>query len=210
MSFRCLQARRIRPFSLLPTPQTSLSTLFLQNTPLPCIEHYDRVMKSILMLPRNPRLGRTEFFRSRLTCRRTMIAAPKPGSGPLMSRRADRELPSITNSRRWLYSIPIFALIMGFSTAAIFNYQKSSSSVVSSALYSLRTNPQARELLGDEIYFASKFPWIKGEMNQLHGRINIRFWVKGTRQMALMRFKSERKYRMGYVCAFMEPAEHSG
>lgn len=88
---------------------------------------------------------------------------------------------------------------MGLSTAAIFNYQKSSSSVVSSSLYALRTNPQAREILGDEIYFASKFPWIAGELNQLHGRIDIQFWVKGTRQQALMRFKSDRKQRMGLV-----------
>lgn len=53
--------------------------------------------------------------------------------------------------------------------------------------------------MGDEIYFASKFPWISGEMNQLHGRIDIHFWVKGKKQKALMNFKSERKYRMGYV-----------
>ncbi|KAF2223585.1 cytochrome oxidase complex assembly protein 1-domain-containing protein [Elsinoe ampelina] len=130
--------------------------------------------------------------------RRTLIAAPKPGSGPLMSRRADRELPSVNNSRRWLKTVPVFLLVMGLSTAAIFNYQKSSSSVVSSTLYALRTNSQAREILGDEIYFASKFPWISGELNQLHGRIDIKFWVKGRKQKALMRFKSERKYRMGY------------
>ncbi|KAF4551709.1 Cytochrome c oxidase assembly factor 1-like protein [Elsinoe fawcettii] len=130
--------------------------------------------------------------------RRTLIAAPKPGSGPLMSRRADRELPSANNSRRWLKTVPVFILIMGLSSAAIFNYQKSSSSVVSSTLYALRTNSQAREILGDEIYFASKFPWIWGELNQLHGRIDIQFWVKGRKQKALMRFKSERKYRMGY------------
>ncbi|KAF2155711.1 DUF1783-domain-containing protein [Myriangium duriaei CBS 260.36] len=130
--------------------------------------------------------------------RRTLIAAPKPGSGPLMSRRADRELPSVNTSRRWLFSIPVFLAVMGLSTAAIFNYQKSSSSVVSSSLYALRTNSQARQILGDEIYFASKFPWISGELNQLHGRIDIKFWVKGTKQQALMRFKSDRKYRMGY------------
>lgn len=143
------------------------------------------------------RLARSVF--RNVAPRRTMTAAPKPGEGPLMSRRSDRELPSIQSSRRWLRSVPIFAAVMISSTLAIFNYQKASSSVVSSTLYALRTNPQARELLGDEIYFASKFPWIRGEMNQLHGRIDIKFWVKGTRAKALMRFKSERKTRMGYV-----------
>ncbi|KAK4496321.1 hypothetical protein PRZ48_012301 [Zasmidium cellare] len=131
--------------------------------------------------------------------RRTLIAAPKPGSGPLLERRSDRALPSIsTGSYRWLKTMPIFAVIMVGSMLAIFNYQKTSSSVVSSTLYALRTNPEARQILGDEIYFASQIPWISGEMNQLHGRIDISYWVKGTKGKALMRFKSERKTRMGY------------
>ena len=149
-------------------------------------------------------LGKSNIFARRnglvaQPARRTLVAAPKPNSGPLMERRGDRALPSIEGNNRWLRSIPIFALVMGVSMAAIFNYQKQSSSVVTSTLYSLRTNPRARELLGDEVYFASQIPWIRGEMNQLKGRINIRFWVKGNRQQALMRFRSERKLRMGYV-----------
>lgn len=119
-----------------------------------------------------------------------------------MDRRSDRELPSIESSRRWLKTLPIFFLVMTVSTLAIFNYQKASSSVVSSTLYALRTNPKAREILGDEIYFNSQAPWIWGEMNQLHGRIDIKFWVKGTRRKAEMRFKSERKTRLGLVSAF--------
>ncbi|KAK3112207.1 cytochrome oxidase assembly protein 1 [Teratosphaeriaceae sp. CCFEE 6253] len=131
--------------------------------------------------------------------RRTIIAAPRPGSGPLMERRADRELPAIsTHDYRWLRSLPIFVAIMAGSMLAIFNYQKQSSSVVSSTLYALRTNPQAREILGDEIYFNSKIPIIWGELNQLHGRINISFWVKGKKGKGLMKFRSERKTRMGF------------
>lgn len=139
------------------------------------------------------------LFRRHVAPRRTLTAAPKPNSGPLMSRRNDRELPSIASSHRWLRTIPVFLFVMTVSSLAIFNYQKSSSSVVNSTLYALRTNPQAREILGDEIYFANKIPWIWGELNQLHGRIDIQFWVKGTRQKALMRFNSERKTRMGNV-----------
>jgi cytochrome c oxidase assembly factor 1 len=85
------------------------------------------------------------------------------------------------------------------SALAIFNYQKSQSSVVASTMYSLRTNPEAREILGDEIYFANRFPWIWGELNQVRGKINISFWVKGTKRQALMRFRCERRTRMGYV-----------
>jgi cytochrome c oxidase assembly factor 1 len=115
-----------------------------------------------------------------------------------MERRSDRALPSIsTTSYRWLRTVPIFAALMTASVLAIFNYQKQSSSVVSSTMYALRTNAQAREILGDEIYFAHQIPWISGEINQLHGRIDISFWVKGTRGRGRMRFRSLREGRMG-------------
>ncbi|KAF2720824.1 DUF1783-domain-containing protein [Polychaeton citri CBS 116435] len=132
--------------------------------------------------------------------RRTIVAAPKPNSGPLMERRGDRALPVVSGSMsgRWLKTLPVFIAVMTVSCLAIFNYQKSSSSVVNSTLYALRTNPQARDVLGDEIYFAHQIPWIWGELNQLHGRIDISFRVKGTKNKAMMRFKSERKTRMGY------------
>lgn len=154
------------------------------------------------MLPR-PHLRPSrlrDLFKNHATPRRTITAAPGPNSGPLMERRSDRALPTLsTGTSRWLKTLPIFAVIMTGSVLAIFNYQKQSSSVVSSTLYALRTNAEAREILGDEIYFNSKLPIIWGELNQLHGRIDISFWVKGTRGKGLMRFRSERKSRMGFV-----------
>ena len=36
-------------------------------------------------------------------------------------------------------------------------------------------------------------------MNQLHGKIDIQFGVKGKTGSGLMRFRSVRKTRMGYV-----------
>lgn len=130
--------------------------------------------------------------------RRTLVNAPKLGDGPLMQRRPDRELPEIQNSgMKWAKTIPLFLAILISCTLAIFNYQKSNSSVVASTLYALRTSPAAREYLGDEIYFAHKMPWIWGEMNQLHGRINIEFEVKGSKNRATMKFKSTRATRQG-------------
>ncbi|KAI0518247.1 DUF1783-domain-containing protein [Xylaria bambusicola] len=126
-----------------------------------------------------------------LAQRRTLVSAPKPGDGPLMERRADRELPNI-ESFRWSRSLPIFLALIAVSSFAIFNYQKLSSPVVASTLYALRTNKKAREILGDEIYFKHQIPWISGEMNQLRGRIDISFAVKGTRSTAVMRFASVR------------------
>lgn len=141
--------------------------------------------------------------------RRTLIPAPTPSSGPLIDRRPDRELPSVHSSKRWIRTVPVFIAIVGAVTLAIFNYQKSSSSVVSSSLYALRTSPRAREILGDEIYFADRIPWISGEMDQLHGQINISFWVKGTKSKGKMRFKSVRPERMSYVSLFLRQVAFS-
>lgn len=131
--------------------------------------------------------------------RRTLVAPPRPNSGPLLSRRADRELPSAGSHRRWLGTIPVFAVILVASALGIFNYQKSSSSVVNSNLYALRRSAKAREALGDEIYFAHRIPWISGELNQLHGRIDISFWVKGSKAQGKMRFKSTRESKRSFV-----------
>lgn len=131
--------------------------------------------------------------------RRTLIAAPKPNSGPLMERRADRDLPTLSSPNRWMRTLPVFAAIMAACTLAIFNYQKSNSSVVDSALYSLRTNEEARRILGDEIYFAQQLPWIWGKIDQVHGEIDVSFMVKGTKGRAMMRFRSIRRTRMGFV-----------
>lgn len=164
-------------------------------------------MASIPRLWRTTPLAPTRFLFARppplqithLT-RRTLVAAPKPGSGPLLQRRPDRALPSISRiSKRWLFSAPLFVVALTASTLIIFNYQKSSSSVVNSTLYALRTNEAAREVLGEQIYFASRFPWIYGTIDQLHGHIDIRFRVKGTKGQGELRFRSERLRRMGFV-----------
>ncbi|RYP52378.1 hypothetical protein DL769_010690 [Monosporascus sp. CRB-8-3] len=123
--------------------------------------------------------------------RRTLVSAPKPGDGPLMERRPDRELPNIEGSR-WARTLPLFALVMAASSVAIFNYQKLSSPVVASTMYALRTSRRARDYLGDEVQFRRQIPWISGTMNQLRGVIDISFAVKGTRGTGTMRFASHR------------------
>lgn len=97
--------------------------------------------------------------------------------------------------------MPIFIVVMIGSALALINYEKSCSSIVNSTLYALRHNETGRKELGDEIYFRDKFPWIWGEMNQRFGRIDICFGVKGTNAKGLMRFRAERKTRMGIVSA---------
>jgi cytochrome c oxidase assembly factor 1 len=146
-----------------------------------------------------------------------LIPPPKDGE-ILLERRPNRALPPYvyiktltkcpvhTNikcsvppliSPQVLKTFPLFVIAMVITTGAFFNYQKQESSVVTSTLYALRTNPAVRELLGDEIYFASKYPWIKGEINQVHGRIDINFWVKGTRRQGKVRLRCRRRGRGG-------------
>ncbi|KAF2002747.1 DUF1783-domain-containing protein [Amniculicola lignicola CBS 123094] len=125
---------------------------------------------------------------------------PPPREGELlMERKANRELPPIPPliPAQVTRTFPIFILAMAAATFAFFNYQKQESSVVTSTLYALRTNPGVRAILGDEIYFASKYPWIKGEINQVHGRIDISFWVKGTRRQGEVRLRCRRRGRGG-------------
>ena len=175
-------------------------------------------MRSLKPAPLFSLLRRTEGYnafrtsRCNALCRpnnsRTLIAAPSPNSGPLMSRRSDRALPSIKPAWRvWAKTFPVFAVLITISALGIFNYQKSSSSIVAATLYALRTSEIGRRELGDEIYFRDMWPWIWGEMNQLHGRVNITFGVKGTRGRGVMRFRSERKGRMGKVSKPSRTAE---
>lgn len=93
----------------------------------------------------------------------------------------------------------MFLTLITISALGIFNYQKTSSSIVAATLYALRTSEVGKRELGEEIYFRDMWPWIWGEMNQLHGRVDIGFGVKGTRGRGWMRFRSVRVGRMGKV-----------
>lgn len=102
------------------------------------------------------------------------------------------------SSHIWLKTLPIFIAVIVASSLALFNYQESSSSTVNSILYALRNNETSRQILGDEVYFNSKIPWISGELNLLRGKIDISFWVKGSRGKGKVRFVSVRKRRNGF------------
>ncbi|KAI3327962.1 DUF1783-domain-containing protein [Xylariaceae sp. AK1471] len=163
----------------------SLRTSFIPENPPKMLSRIVRRRALLLLRNTNASKSRNQIQR------RTLVSAPKPGDGPLMERRPDRELPNVEGFR-WLRTFPIFLALIALSSVAIFNYQKLSSPVVASSLYALRTNKKARELLGDEIYFKHQIPWISGEMNQLRGRIDISFSVKGKRSTGVMRFASVR------------------
>jgi len=127
-------------------------------------------------------------------------------SSPPLFRDPNRPLPnlsSISHRRRWLTTLPIFLAVLIASAAGIFNYQKVNSPIIAATLYALRTNTTVREVLGDEVYFASKWAWVWGSINLVHGKVDVRFGVKGTRGKGMCRFRARRVGgRGGMVSAF--------
>lgn len=93
----------------------------------------------------------------------------------------------------WIRTFPIFVAVITASALGIFNYQKVNSPIISATLYSLRTNDRVREELGDEVYFASQWAWIRGPINLVQGNVDVSFRVKGKRAAALCRFKAKRQ-----------------
>jgi cytochrome c oxidase assembly factor 1 len=139
------------------------------------------------------------------TLHRTLIPAPTAATGPLLTRRADRALPPLSRINNPFYTwrhLPIVVAVMGLGAAAIFNYEKLNHSVVTSSLYALRIHPVARNVLGDEVYFAQRVPWISGSIDQVHGEIDVRFGVKGTRRKGVMRFRATRGRGEEFVSFF--------
>jgi cytochrome c oxidase assembly factor 1 len=95
--------------------------------------------------------------------------------------------------------VPIVLVIIIAGGAGIFNYEKINNSVVSSSLYALRVHPEAREVLGDEIYFAHRIPWISGTIDPMHGEIDVSFGVKGSKGTGVMRFRAIRPRKDEFV-----------
>jgi cytochrome c oxidase assembly factor 1 len=123
-----------------------------------------------------------------------------PNPPPPLQRRADRPLPSLRAiTRRWPPYLVPFLAVLALSAAAVINYEKGQHSVVASCLYALRVNERVRERLGDEIYFAHRVPWISGSIDPMHGKIDISFWVKGTKGRGMMQFRCTRRKRKEFV-----------
>ena len=132
----------------------------------------------------------------------TAAERPQPQSSnslptTFLTRRSayDRQLPplsALNSSYRWLKTMPIFLGIITISSLALFNYQKVNSPIIAANLYSLRTNLRVREILGEEVYFASKWAWIFGQINLVQGRVNVEFEVGGRRRKGWCRFRARR------------------
>ncbi len=92
-------------------------------------------------------------------------------------------------------------IFLAFSTAltivllGTFNYEKQTSPIISSTMYTLRRSNNAREALGNNIKFASIFPWIRGPINHVKGHVDITFKVKGDSGSGVIRLVAGRENR---------------
>ena len=188
----------------MPSHLPSISTLLRQpsrllHRPLPH-RRYAARKPQLSVIPAPTASGSLPEKRSDDPVFVAVLPALREGDGPPSERRPNRQLPSVPRPWViWAKTLPIFLAIIVGSALVLFNYERQSSSVVTSTLYALRTSELARNELGDEIYFRDKFPWIWGKMDQLHGKINIQFGVKGTRGRGVVKFHCVRPQRMGYV-----------
>jgi cytochrome c oxidase assembly factor 1 len=123
----------------------------------------------------------------------TTDAKPETGKKPMT---VDRELPDPLKDRtRSRVQFVGFWVLMGVASLLMFNYEKQNSPVVTTTLHFLRRSKIIREVLGDEIDFASIYPWISGELNQVKGVVNITFTVKGSKNEGVVRLVADRSSR---------------
>lgn len=105
----------------------------------------------------------------------------------------ERELPDPLEpqkeNRRYFL---MYAVGVALSCAIIFNYEKTGSPIINSLMYCLRRSEVAKEALGDNIGYASAWPWIWGPLNTVQGNIDIQYKIKGDAQGATIHLKAKR------------------
>lgn len=115
----------------------------------------------------------------------------KDKSRPL---RIDRELPDPTKGKiKQRLQFLGFSVAMVAALTIIFNYEKTESPIVSNTLYHLRRSPATAQLLGENIEFDGLVPWVHGELNQVAGKVNIRFHIKGDKNAGVVRLIADRE-----------------
>ncbi|KAJ1680002.1 cytochrome oxidase assembly protein 1 [Spiromyces aspiralis] len=92
----------------------------------------------------------------------------------------ERELPTPKSYKREVTLFLIAAIATwGIGTTLAFNYQRFTSSAVTTILFSARHNPEIQKVFGNYLNFTSIFPWISGEVSNLQGIVDVSFRVKG-------------------------------
>lgn len=114
-------------------------------------------------------------------------------SGPVS---LDRDFPdpfAKEKQNRWYFVSYGLGVIL--SCAAIFNYEKTTSPIITLTFFILRRSTLAKELLGPTIGYSSLMPWISGPLNTVQGRVDISFGVKGEFGKGKLELKAQRETR---------------
>lgn len=108
--------------------------------------------------------------------------------------RIDRELPDPTKDKyKQRLQFLGFSVAITAALTLIFNYEKTESPIVSNTIYHLRRSPLTADLLGENIEFDGLIPWVHGELNQVAGKVNIKFHIKGNKNSGTVRLVADRE-----------------
>lgn len=109
----------------------------------------------------------------------------------------DRDLPDpYAYKKQNRYYFVAYGIGVIVSCAMIFNYEKTTSPIITSTMYFLRRSEIAKRELGDGINYLSSWPWISGELNQVKGRIDIEFNIKGSIKDGKIKLKATRESKL--------------
>ncbi|CCH43006.1 hypothetical protein BN7_2553 [Wickerhamomyces ciferrii] len=148
------------------------------------------------MRPAGSVVSLARYQSSTTTSTTSSISSAKPGNPEKRPMTIDRELPDPFKDRtRNRIQFVGFWVLMFVSAAVMFNYEKTSSPVVTTTLHFLRRSEIIREVLGSGIDFADLYPWVSGELNQVKGAVDITFDVKGSKNRGTIKLVANRNSR---------------
>ncbi|CCF57861.1 hypothetical protein KAFR_0D02140 [Kazachstania africana CBS 2517] len=96
--------------------------------------------------------------------------------------RIERELPNpFADRKKHMWQLVGFSVTMALTLSLIFNYEKTQNPIIDTTLHQLRGSNITRNILGENIQFDGLVPWVYGKLNPVAGKVDIKFYIKGTK-----------------------------
>ncbi|KAF0437819.1 DUF1783-domain-containing protein [Gigaspora margarita] len=151
------------------------------------------------------------FFSTPVTTPITATPEKKPNTTKIKI----RSLPEISSKTPRYIAYGIIGISLWATAITLsFNYQRINSSTVQGSLSNVKHHPKAIQHLGQNINFTAPhwwpfpsqwtFPWVSGNINQLKGVVNFKYWVEGNDGKGIVRFHSIRSLKDGGKWNVME------
>ncbi|CAG8693443.1 14877_t:CDS:2 [Racocetra persica] len=137
-------------------------------------------------LPYSSHLNIHRLFSTPVTTPLTVTSEKNPNQ---TTKIKIRPLPEISSKTPRYIAYGIIGIsIWATAIALSFNHQRVNSSSVKESLFNVKHHPKAIQHLGRNINFTApqwwpfpsqrKFPWISGNINQLKGVVDFKYWEK--------------------------------